>query len=49
MIEDYVQDAKAWYHPYKSRPEFRIAGLLDQYGLPFIYEKPTWKPPPRNS
>ena len=41
MIEDYVQDAKAWYHPYKSGPEFRIAGLLDQYGLPFIYEKPT--------
>jgi len=41
MIEDYVRDAKAWYHPYKSGPEFRIAGLLDQYGLPFIYEKPT--------
>jgi len=41
MIEDYVQDAKAWYHPYRSGPEYRIAGLLDQYGLPFIYEKPT--------
>lgn len=38
MIEDYLSDAKA---PYKSDPEHRIAGLLDQYGLPFIYEKPT--------
>jgi hypothetical protein len=26
---------------YKSRKEFQIAGLLDRYGLPFIYEKPT--------
>jgi hypothetical protein len=41
MIEDYIQDSKAWYHPYKSGSEYRIAGLLDQYGLPFIYEKPT--------
>jgi hypothetical protein len=29
------------YAPYKSWGESRIAGLLDQYGLPFIYEKPT--------
>jgi len=27
--------------PYKSQPERRIACLLDQYHLPFIYEKPT--------
>ena len=27
--------------PYKSRKESQIAGLLDRYGLPFIYEKPT--------
>jgi len=26
---------------YRSRAERLIAGLLDQYGLPFIYEKPT--------
>ena len=26
---------------YRSRPEGLIAGLLDRYGLPFIYEKPT--------
>jgi hypothetical protein len=26
---------------YKSRPERQIADLLDRYGLPFIYEKPT--------
>jgi hypothetical protein len=41
MIEDYLQDARPPYHPYKSGPEYRIADLLDQYGLPFIYEKPT--------
>ena len=29
------------YHPYKSYGESQIAGLLDRYGLPFIYEKPT--------
>lgn len=27
--------------PYKSRPEREIANLLDQYSIPFIYEKPT--------
>jgi hypothetical protein len=41
MIEDYLQDQKPRYHPYKSLPEHRIGSLLDQYGLPFVYEKPT--------
>jgi len=41
MIEDHIQEVRFPYHPYKSRPEHRIAGLLDRYGLPFIYEKPT--------
>jgi hypothetical protein len=27
--------------PYRSQPERQIAALLDRYGLPFIYEKPT--------
>ena len=27
--------------PYKSKPERQIAGLLDRYNIPFIYEKPT--------
>lgn len=26
---------------YRSRAEGVVAGLLDRYGLPFIYEKPT--------
>ena len=39
MIEDYLQNAKS--AAYKSDAERRIGGLLDQYGLPFIYEKPT--------
>ena len=26
---------------YKSCPERQIGGLLDRYGIPFIYEKPT--------
>ena len=41
MIEDYLRDASNRYAPYRSRPEHQIAGLLDKYGLPFIYEKPT--------
>lgn len=41
MIEEYLQDTRTRYHPYRSLPEQRIANLLDQYGLPFIYEKPT--------
>ena len=28
-------------HQYRSGPERDIAALLDQYDLPFIYEKPT--------
>lgn len=27
--------------PYKSRAEWNIANLLDQYNIPHIYEKPT--------
>jgi len=41
MIDDHVREACSRYHPYKSLPEYQIAGLLDKYGLPFIYEKPT--------
>lgn len=41
MIEDHLQKAQSRYHPYKSLPEHRIGSLLDRYGLPFIYEKPT--------
>jgi hypothetical protein len=41
MIEDYVQSAQPRCHPYRSQSEHRIASLLDRYGLPFIYEKPT--------
>ena len=41
MIDDYLQDPNDRYAPYKSWPEHQIAGLLDRYGLPFIYEKPT--------
>ena len=29
------------YAPYRSWGEHRIGTLLDKYGLPFIYEKPT--------
>jgi len=29
------------FDPYKSRAERDIAHLLDQYNIPFIYEKPT--------
>ena len=36
-----MRDANDRYAPYKSRPEYQIAGLLDKYGLPFVYEKPT--------
>ena len=41
LIDDYLRDPNSRYAPYKSRPEHQIAGLLDKYGLPFIYEKPT--------
>ena len=27
--------------PYRSRAEWNIANLLDQYNIPYIYEKPT--------
>ena len=27
--------------PYKSQAEWNIANLLDQYSVPFVYEKPT--------
>ena len=41
MIEEHFGDARRRYPPYRSWNEHRIAGLLDRYGLPFIYEKPT--------
>jgi hypothetical protein len=41
MGEDIPDKPPNRYAPYKSWGESRIAGLLDQYGLPFIYEKPT--------
>lgn len=41
MLNDHLQDPISRYHPYRSHPEHQIAGLLDKYGLPFIYEKPT--------
>jgi hypothetical protein len=41
MLNDHLQNPTSRYDPYKSWPEYQIAGLLDQYGLPFIYEKPT--------
>ena len=41
MIEDKVGNTGGRYAPYKSWGEYRIGSLLDKYGLPFIYEKPT--------
>lgn len=41
MGEDLLDQPLNRYAPYKSWGEHRIAGLLDRYGLPFIYEKPT--------
>jgi hypothetical protein len=41
MLDDCLEYAKSAHHPYKSYGESQIAGLLDRYGLPFIYEKPT--------
>ena len=41
MGEDTRDQLQNRYAPYKSWGEYRVAGLLDQYGLPFIYEKPT--------
>ena len=41
MIENHLGEAANRYSPYRSWNEHRIAGLLDKYGLPFIYEKPT--------
>ena len=41
MLENHLGEAGNRYAPYRSWNEHRIAGLLDQYGLPFIYEKPT--------
>lgn len=44
MIEDSLTEPKytgGRYAPYKSLGEHRIGHLLDKYGLPFTYEKPT--------
>jgi hypothetical protein len=41
MGEDIFDKPLNRYAPYKSWGEHRVAGLLDRYGLPFIYEKPT--------
>ena len=41
MLEDRFAVVGNRYAPYRSWNEHRIAGLLDKYGLPFIYEKPT--------
>lgn len=41
MGEDRFDQPLNRYAPYKSWGEHRIAGLLDHYGLPFIYDKPT--------
>lgn len=44
MIEDALAEPRnkeSRYAPYRSRPEYRIAGLLDRYRIPFMYEKPT--------
>lgn len=41
MLDDCLEGARSTYHPYKSYGESQVAGLLDRYGLPFIYEKPT--------
>jgi hypothetical protein len=32
---------RALEHPYRSRGEARVARTLDQYNIPFFYEKPT--------
>ena len=44
MIEDRIGESGSTggrYAPYKSQGEHKIGTLLDKYGLPFIYEKPT--------
>lgn len=41
MIDDTIHSSVSRYAPYKSLPEYKIASVLDKYGLPFIYEKPT--------
>ena len=41
MIEERLGGYGQRYAPYRSWNEQRIAGLLDKYRLPFIYEKPT--------
>jgi len=28
--------------PYRSRGEAQVGRLLDRYGIPFLYEQPTW-------
>ena len=44
MIEDslgHPATTEGRYAPYRSWGEHRIGQLLDKYGIPFIYEKPT--------
>lgn len=41
MIEEHLKGPANRYAPYRSWNEYRIAGLLDKYGLPFVYERPT--------
>ena len=44
MVEDSLgspRNTGGRYAPYKSWGEHRIGQLLDKYGLPFTYEKPT--------
>ena len=41
MIEEHLNGSGSRYAPYRSWNENRIAGLLNKYGIPFIYEKPA--------
>lgn len=40
MVSD-TPPCKQGIAPYRSRAEWNIANVLDQYNIPYIYEKPT--------